>query len=71
MTESAECDGGVADVSEVGEHHLQDREVTNDWGGDGGDEEEDGSGEEEEGANMVEHPSAVSRHIACLFSKSR
>lgn len=41
MTESTKCDGGVAKVAEIGEHHLQDRNVMNDWGRDRGDEEED------------------------------
>jgi len=71
VTKGAKCDGGVADVREVGEHHLQDREVVNHWGGDGGDEKEDCSGEEEECADMVEHSSLMSRHFACLLSKSR
>lgn len=71
VAKSAEGDGGVADVGEVGEHHLQDGDVRDDWGGDGGDEEEDSGAEQEEGADMVEHASAVLRHFAGMFSKSR
>ncbi len=69
MAKSAEDDGGVADVGEVGEHHLQDGEIFDDRGGNGGDKKEDGGGEEEEGADMVEHASAVSSHFACLFRR--
>lgn len=71
MTKGAKSDGRVADVGEVGEHHLQNREVLDNWCGDGGDEEEDGSGEEQEGADMVESASLVSRHFACLLNRSR
>lgn len=56
MAKGAEGDGGV-----VGEGDLQEAEVVNDWGGDGGDEEEDGCCKEQEGAHVVEH--AGSRHF--------
>ena len=54
VTKGSEGHGGVADISLVGEHDLQDRNVPDDGCGDGRDEEEDRRGEEEEGADMVE-----------------
>lgn len=64
VPKGAEIDGGVADIGEVSEHHLQNWQVRNDWSSDGSNEEEDGSDEEEEGADMVKH---VQHHFVCLF----
>lgn len=54
MAEGAERDAGVAEVAGVGEGDLQDGDVADDGGGDGGDEEEDGGEEEEGDAEPVE-----------------
>jgi len=51
------CDRRVAKVALVGEHHLQDCDVTNDRRRDGGDEEQNRGDEEEEGADMVKDAS--------------
>jgi len=50
VAKGSEGNGGV-----VGERHLQYVEVVDDWGGDGGDEEQDCRCKEQEGAHMVEH----------------
>lgn len=47
--------------SPVGELHLQDPNVVNDRGRNGGDEEEDGGSEEEKGPNVVDD--AGSSHL--------
>ena len=60
MTECAKGDGGVADVGVIGEHHLQDSNISDYWRRNGRDEEQDGSGKEKEGANVV--------HNACFVS---
>ena len=53
MAEGAECDGGVTEDGLIGEHHLQDGNVANDGGGDGGDEEENGSDKKESDTDPV------------------
>jgi len=57
VAKRSKCDRGVAKITLVGEHHLQDCDVTNDRRRDCGDEEENGSDEEEEGADMVKESS--------------
>ena len=48
-------------ISPVGELHLQNPNVVNDRGRNGGDEEEDGGSEEEKGPNVVDD--AGSSHL--------
>lgn len=48
----AECTKG--DRGGVGQSDIENGDVVDDWGGDGGDEEEDGGSEQEERADMVE-----------------
>jgi hypothetical protein len=62
VAKGAERDGGVADVSAVGEHHLQHSDVTDDRRRDGGDEKENRSCEEKEGAEMMKD--SCFRHCA-------
>jgi len=53
----------VAQIGLVGEGDLQDTNIMDDRGRDGGDEEEDRGGEEEEGTNVVNDTSFVARHF--------
>ncbi len=69
MTKGPECDGGVAKIGLVGEHHLQDANISNDGRGDGGDEEEYGSYEQQEGAQMMKDSSFL--HFGCLLNRFR
>ena len=61
VSEGAKCDGGVADVGGVGQHDLQDGDVSYDWGGDGGDEQKNRCCEEEEDAET--EGGVVSRQV--------
>lgn len=60
MAECAKGDGRIADISGIGEHHLQDGNIFDDWRRDGCDKQKDGGGEEEEGTNMVDDSCRVS-----------
>jgi hypothetical protein len=64
VAECAKCDGGVADIGEVGEHYLQYRNVTNDWRRDRGDEQQNRRGEEEESAKVVKDSGLM--HLDCF-----
>jgi hypothetical protein len=55
VAKSSECDGGVADISLVGERHLQDGDVSHNRRRDCGDEEQNRCHEEQEGADMMEN----------------
>ena len=53
VTEGAENDGAMADVSFIAEHNLQDGDITNHWSGDCGHKKENGSYEQEDHADPV------------------
>jgi len=57
VAKGTESDRRVAYISLVGEGDLQDTDVIDDRGRDGGDEEEDGGSEEEEGPRVVDDAS--------------
>lgn len=71
MTKGAKSNRGVSNVRKIGEHHLQNRNISNNWCANGGDEEEDGSGEEEKGADMVKGAGMISSHFGSLLNRSR
>jgi len=55
VSKCAKCDRRVSNISLVGEHHLQHRNVVDDRCRDRGDEKKNRSCEDKERANMMEH----------------
>jgi len=57
MPKCPECNTRMSDIALVGEHNLHDRDITDDWRRDGGDQQQDSSCKKEEAADMVENSS--------------
>ena len=66
MSKCPKRDRRVADIGEVGEHHLQERDIRDDGRRDGRDEQENRCGKEQKGANMVEDAGLVEGHLDIL-----
>lgn len=50
MTKTSECDSRMAEIRRVCQGHLQDRDVSDDRGGNGGDQKKNGRSKDEENA---------------------
>ena len=55
MTERAESNGGITDVSGIAESDFQNGDVADNWSGDGGDEEKDGSDEDKNLSRLCQY----------------